>query len=206
MISVYISYLTSDEESHSVPYCPSIQGITTIHQAGALPGSLPGIGLEEAAAPYFCTHGTPPKLPSPSLQHCPLGPTCWSDAECYNQDLEVLEPPLPSDGKEQTSGVSQAHLNHPTLRTWLSVAITSHLPLPAQTLAVLFFFLFFFCQTIPNRSDLFELSLRCPRDLEELSPWRILISLLKADGMKERKKQEARSFSSTTFNQHQPPT
>lgn len=83
-----MSYLTSDEESHTVPYCPSIHGITTSQVISQ--GTGWQIVRNHSGAGWsfpLCTHGRPPNFSSPSLQLCTLEPTCWSDAECYNQDL-----------------------------------------------------------------------------------------------------------------------
>lgn len=74
LVYIYISYLTSDEESHTVPYCPNIHGITT-SQVISQETCWQLVRNHSGAGCSFplCTHGRPPNFSCPSLQHLHLG-------------------------------------------------------------------------------------------------------------------------------------
>lgn len=106
-VHIYISYLTSDEESHTVPYCPNIHGITTTRwQARALAGNLSGITLElDVASPLYTWESSKLLMPQLAALHLgadllvwcrmlqpgPVGTGASSSFWWKNWDLCVLE-------------------------------------------------------------------------------------------------------------------
>lgn len=73
LVYIYISYLTSDEDSHTVPNCLNIHGITT-NQVMSQGTRWQFVRNPSGAGWSFplCTHRGPPNFSWPSLQHCTL--------------------------------------------------------------------------------------------------------------------------------------